>query len=185
MYNTYRLLLYIFIIFGSTNLIATDYDDDTLNIFSKILPRLVLMNSQKEKLKDEIDICILHNKMDTRTSSLLVHKTETNYPNGIKNYKIKFTKSDYLDIQKCQNSQLLFLFNTNIKNIKKALEYSRTNKILTISYDQKMLEDGVDISLFLGRKIIPYINVESIQKKDILLNNILLRISKIYISGDK
>jgi hypothetical protein len=185
MYNIFHFQLYIFIIFHSTILSATTYNDDTLNIFSKISPRLVLMSSQKEKLTDEINICILHNEMDKKLSSLLVYKTNHNYPNGIKNYKINFIKSDYSNIQNCQNSQLIFLFNTDERNIQKALEYSKTNKILTISYDQKMLENGVDMSLFLGKKIIPYINIESILKKDISLNNILLRISKIYILGDK
>jgi len=143
------------------------------------------MSSQKEKLKDEINICVLYDEMDKRLASLLISKTENNYPNGIKNYKINFTKSNYSNIKKCQNTQLIFLFNTDEENIQKALEYSLMNKTLTISYDQKILEDGVDISLFLGRKIIPYININSIRKKDIVLNNILLRISKIYTARDK
>ena len=183
--NAFRLLLYISIVFNSNILTASIYDDDTLNIFSKISPRLVLMSSQKEKLKGEINICVLSDEMDKRVATLLINKTDTNYPSGIKNYEIKFIKSNYSNIKKCQSSQLIFLFNTDSNNIKKALEYSREKKILTISYDQKILEDGVDISLFLGRKIIPYINIYSIRKKEILLNNVLLRISKIYTARDK
>jgi len=176
----FRVLFLFCILLCSSISFASEYNNDTLNIFSKISPRLILMSSQKEKLKNTINICVLHDKIDKNLALSLIDKTDNSYPNGIKNYKIIFTKNNYANIENCENSQLLFLFNTDDNNIKKTLEYAQKKKILTISYDQKLLENGVDISLFLGRKIIPYINVENIVKKDIVLNNILLRISKIY-----
>ncbi|MFT5874858.1 MAG: hypothetical protein ACI8WT_003837, partial [Clostridium sp.] len=112
-------------------------------------------------------------------------KTNNHYPNGIKNYQIKFMQTNYLDISQCQNTDVSFLLNSNEKNIEQALEFSRVHKILTISYDSKLLKYGADISMFLGRKVTPYINVNSIRKKDIKLNNTLLRISKIYNSEAK
>ena len=180
MFNIFRLLLLSSIAFNSYSLNASVYNDDILNTFSKILPRFILMSSQKEKIKDEINICILHDKMDKRPTSFLITKINDNYPNGIKDYKIKLIKSNYSHIKKCKDSQLAFLFNSNEENINQALEFSQKNKILTISYDAKLLKSGVEVSLFLGRKITPYINIENIVKKDIVLNNLLLRISKIY-----
>jgi len=160
---------------------AYAYDDnDLLNIFSKLMPRIILMSSQKEKINNEINICILHSSVDEKTALSLIEKTNTYYPHGIKNYQIKFTKTTYLNLNKCNNNSLIFLLNSDVESIEQALEFSKKNTILTMSHDSKLLNSGVDVSMFLGRKITPYININSIRKKEIELNNNLLRISKIY-----
>jgi len=64
------------------------------------------------------------------------------------------------------------------------VKFSNRYKILTIAYDNKMLKNGVDISLFLGRKIVPFLNMKSISKKNIKLDNMLLRISKLLVKED-
>ncbi len=174
------LLLTLSLFFNVSNLPASTYDDDTLEIFSKILPRFVLMSSQKDKLKDEISICVLHNTIDENLAISLTNKVAKNYPDGIKNYKIKLISSSYSNINFCLNTQLLFMFNSDENNIRKSIEFSNNNSMLTMSYDSKLLKDGVGISLFLGRKIIPYINVKAVHNNGIELNNALLRISKIY-----
>ena len=165
MLGIFRLLFFLLIIFNSISLNAVVYHDDVLNIFSKISPRFVLMSNQKEKLKSKINICILHEDIDEQTASLLVKKTKEYYPNGIKNYQLKFTNTSYSNIDSCQDAHLLFLFNVDKNELMKAIELSNKNKILTISYDKKLLDYGVDISLFVGRKIIPYININSINSK--------------------
>ncbi len=164
---------------------ASAYDDDLLSIFSKLMPRIVLLSSQKEKINNQINICILHSTVDEKVANLLIEKTKDNYPKGIRNYQIKFIKTTYTNLNACKNSSLAFLLNSEKKNIKQALDFSRNNTILTISHDAKLLNLGVDISMFIGRKITPYINVNSIHRKKIQLNNNLLRISKLYNDGTK
>ena len=185
MLNRLHVLLYLSLIFNTSILNASVYDEDILNIFSKVLPRLVLMSSQTNDIKDEINICLLRDDIDERTATSLIEKTNKYYPNGIKNYQINFIKTNYSNINQCINTAASFLLNSNDPNIKHALEFSHAHKILTISYDSKLLKDGVDISMFLGRKVTPYINAKSIRNKDIELNNTLLRISKIYNSEPK
>ena len=143
------------------------------------------MSDQKLKLKNEIDICILHEQVDERVVLSLMDKINNDYPNGLKNYKIIFHHNDFSNFDSCKNSELIFLFNSSQKHIADAVHYSKQQKSISVSYDDALLSNGVDISLFLGRKIIPYINVKSLQKKGIEMDNILLRISKIYMETDK
>lgn len=180
MNNAFCLLFTLSLLFNASALPASTYDDDTLEIFSKILPRFVLMSSQKNKLKDEISICVLHDTIDENLATSLINKVTKNYNEGIKNYKIKLISSNYPNINSCLNTQLLFIFNSDENNIKKGIEFSTNNSMLTVAYDSKLLKDGVGVSLFLGRKITPYINVKAVHKNGIELNNVLLRISKIY-----
>lgn len=178
----FRFLFGFFILFNSSVLSAISYDD-VINIFSKIMPRFILMSSQKEKITTDIEICILHDDIDKMTALLLHDAIKRNYPNGLQKYKINTILSSYSDIDSCKNSQLIFMFRANDKNIKETFQFSAKNKILTLAYDAKLLESGADMSLFLGRKITPYINYESLKSKDIKFNNILLRIAKIYNKG--
>jgi len=181
--NAFRLMLIISLLFGTGSLNAFVYDGDVLDIYSKIMPRFVLMSSQKEKIENTLEICILHDKVDERTALSLIEKVNNNYPQGIKDYKIKLLNGSYLDMEPCKNSQMSFMFNTSDKNIKKALEFSDKHVLLTVAYDKELLEKGVSISLFLGRKVTPYVNIKALRRNGVELNNVLLRISKIYEGG--
>ena len=185
MFQTFRVLLAFSMIFSSLSLNSAIYDDDILGIFSKVMPRFVLMSSKREAVKDEINICISRDDIDEKKADLLIKKTSSNYPNGIKNIHIRFKKTNFSNIEQCKESELIFLFNSNQTNIQGALNFSHRNTILTMAYDSNILESGADVSMFLGRKVVPYININSIQKKEIVMNNNLLRISKIYNKEDK
>jgi hypothetical protein len=164
---------------------ASEYDDDTLTIFAKILPRMVLMSSQKERVKESIEICIASDRIDEDTAISLIDQIQNTYPNGIANHPFKLTNSSYLAIEKCKNSQLIFLLNSNDKNIEKTLQYAYDHTSLTMSYDPKYLDNGVETSLFFGRKVTPYLNINALRKNGIEIDNLLVRISKIYLYEDK
>ena len=178
--------LFTLLCLTATTINASVYNDETLSIFAKIIPRMALMSSQKERIKDNIEICILNDKIDERTGMLFMDKVHDAYPNGITNHPLKITNSTYTSIDKCQNSHLIFLLNTNEKNIEKAVQYGIEHTGLTISYDSKYLDNGVETSLFFGRKVTPYLNINALRKNGIEVDNLLIRISKIYLyEGEK
>lgn len=186
MHRFFYFTLLCSIFFSATSLSAATYDDDVLDMFSKIAPRLILMSSQKDRLKEKIEICILHDKIDEAVKTSLMGRIQSSYPNGIKNYPIKLIDGDYTHIDLCKNSHLLFMLNTNEENIKYSLKYAAAHSSLTMSYDPSLLTYGVNASLFLGRKVTPYLNLDSTQKNKIEFDNLLIRISKIYLNeGEK
>ncbi|MFA6192391.1 MAG: YfiR/HmsC family protein [Sulfurimonas sp.] len=164
---------------------ASTYDDDILNIFSKMVPRFIIMSSQKDKIKEDLEICILHDKMDERAALSLINKINDDYPKGIQNFQIKLINSNYSELKTCKNAQLAFMFSSDDKNIEKAILFLNNENILSMSYDLVLLEKGADISLFIGRNVLPYINIKNITDKKITLDNILLRVSKIYMETNK
>ena len=181
--NIISFILIFSLFYNSTVLNASVYNDDLLNIFSKILPRLILMSSQKNRVENDLVICVLYEEVDETTTFSLIDKVHDYYPNGINNHKIRLINSTYSQIDACQKSQLVFMLNTNNKDINKALTFSSKHDILTASYDERLLKDGVSVSLFLGRKVTTYVNMESLRTNGIELDNLLLRISKIYDGG--
>lgn len=183
---TYAKVLFIFcLLFSFTAVNAANYDDDVLEIFSKLLPRFIIMSDQKLKIKNQIDICVLHEDVELDAATSLIDKITDNYPAGIKNYNIKLVQTDFTNLSSCKNSELIFLFNTSPKKVSEVLIYAKKQQILSVSYDASLLTEGVEVSLFLGRKILPYINVKALKRNAITIDQILLRISKIYMETDK
>lgn len=163
---------------------GSSYDEDTLEIFSKIIPRMVLMSSRKESIQNQLDICVLHDKLDERDASLLIQKIRKNYPSGIKNHPIGLFRNEFKNIEGCKKSQIAFMFDTDERTISNAVHYFNKNAIFSISYNPNYLENGVNSSLFLGRKVTPYLNIASLYQSGIELDNALVQISKIYTKGD-
>ena len=101
----------------SATLGASIYDDEALTLFSKIIPRMVLMSSQKERIKENIELCIVNDKIDERIALSLIDKLHDAYPNGINNHPLKLTNTSYSTIEKGQKSQLVFFLSSNENNI--------------------------------------------------------------------
>ena len=180
MFQFYRALFVIVMSVCSCVLHGASYDSDLLNTYSKLSPRFVLMSSQKSKSDLDIKICLVHNQEDEKSAQEFIDLSDMNYPDGIKEYKLSFVKTSYESFETCRSSALLFLFDIDSDTLKKVVTFSLKYQIMTISYNPDYLLEGVDISLFVGREIKPYLNPKSIFSKDIHLDNILLRISKIY-----
>ena len=181
LYNIFSLQLLLLLTLSTfSSLHAASYDEDIIKIYSKMTPRFIIMSSLKDKIDTNIEICILRDNLDLRVAASLSEQMNSYYPNGLLQHPITLIESDYDNLELCKNAQLLFMFNSQIKNIKKAIDFSKENAILTIAYDISSLDEGADISLFIGRKVMPYINMASVISKKILLDNILIRVSKIY-----
>ena len=180
MLNKYKFFSLLLAMLSLNPLGAYEYDDDVLAIYSKLSPRFVLLSSLKDKIKKEINVCVLHEDIDDNAAKTFIRKITNNYPNGIKDYQLKLINGVYPNLKDCKESHLIFLLNTTDKNVIYSVSFAKKNKILLLSYDSKILEYGVDVSLFIGRKVTPYVNVESLKTKEIEFNNVLLRVSKIY-----
>ncbi len=181
----FRNFLAFFLLLGSVSVNAGNYDEDVLEIYSKLLPRFIVMSDQSIRVKDEIHICLLEEEVDETAAISLKERISCNYPQGIKNYKIKMTLANYTELSTCKNSELLFLFNSSKTHISETLAYAKRHNSMTVSYDASLLEEGVSLSLYLGRKTLPYINTTALKRNGITLDPILLRISKLYMQGDK
>jgi len=126
-------------------LYAQNYDLDLLNTYSKLSPRFVLMSTQKDTIEEEMKICVLHVLKDKRIAESFIEMAKNNYPEGIMDYEIKFIESSYEQVSICKSAQVLFLLNTDDDSLKKVLAFSNSHKILSISYDKKLQEQGADI----------------------------------------
>ena len=164
----------------SLPIFASVFNDEMLSTYAKLSVRFVLMSTLKSELSENINVCIGSKREDERAATTLLDFIHEHYPAGIGKYKVNVMKSDYSNIDFCKESSLLFLLSIERKDLQKILSFAKKNRILTMSYEQSLVEEGVDISLFIGREIRPYIGLATIFEKDIHLDNVLIRVSKIH-----
>lgn len=170
------MLLLVLLCFTATPVVAMKYDHDLLKIFSKILPRIVLMSSLSEPSKKSVSICILHEKLDQYSAETFTAMLKRS------NVKTEIIVTSLTASQQCEKCQLAFLFNTDAKSFGNTLRQLNAMGLMSATYHANGLKHGADITLHIKRKVIPHINVQALQAKGITLNPMLYRVSKIYES---
>lgn len=170
-------ILILLLSISTVNLYAFEYEKNKLEIFAKLMPRFVLMSSKKKSIDQDIKICLVSDLNNEQFVTFLQKKLEKN---SIKNISNSITNTNYKNLHKCENNDLAFLFNTDTKNIINAAKFFQNKEILTVSYNSLFLQYNINISIYFGRKVVPYLNIKSLRENNIILDNILLRISKIF-----
>ncbi len=173
------LLLAIFL----SSLFAHSINESLLNIHATVVPKLSLMDYQfKQKLdNNSISIIIYYDSIDYKDARKLKDKIDIKYSDGLKGHPVNtklitYTQKDSL------RANIYYLFPSNKQNIKKTLKKANDNNAMTFSYSSDALSDGCMISLDIGTKVKPIINLDAIKSNDISIRPVLLDISNIYYS---
>ncbi len=160
---------------------AYTYESKMLQIHAKIAPRIILMSKKTVTDKSKkINITIVYEKGDEDSVDLLKSYMLKNYPKGLNSKSLHIDKVTYSNFKNIPKHSLVFLFDTNKDNIKKVVDYCINNKIITISYNDEYLKNGVLVSLHVGKYLKPYINIYSAKQSDIIFKNNLIAVSKIF-----
>lgn len=173
-------LLFLLLLMNPSSMMADYYDTDLLTIFSKILPRIVSMSSLQPSEEEPIRVCIVHEDVDRPAAERFETMLRQNTSNGGDAHGLQSIRTDFSHVSACGKSQLLFLFDANPESVSRALSEAKKIQAMVAVYNNILLSRGADIGLFVGRSVMPYLNLHSLQDKNITLDPILLRVSKIY-----
>ena len=175
-----KILLTLLFIFNT--LFALTINESLLNIHAMLVPKIPLMDYKfKEKLnQDAISIIIFYDKINYKSAKLLKRKIDVKYTDGIKEHPIKVKLVSYNKVKMVRNlkANIYYLLPSNQKNIKNVLRSAKENSSLTFSYLKHTLKDGCMISLNIGKRVKPIINLEAIKSNNISLRPVLLDISE-------
>ena len=155
---------------------AEYYDTTLLTLFSKILPRVVALSSLAPEEGKPLNVCIVRQDVDMPAAEQFVMLLER----AAQAHTVKSLQTDFDHIDACKDATLVFVFDTPRKTDADTFVKLTNLPAIVAAYDTRLLEQGADVSLFVGRSVMPYLNLKSLRKKDIRLNAQLLRVSKPY-----
>lgn len=173
----FLILMTIFL----SSLFSHSINESLLNIHATVVPKLSLMDYEfKQKLdNNSISIIIYYDNIDYKSAKKLQDKINSKYSDGLKGHPVEaklvlYTKQDSL------RANIYYLFPSNEKNVKATLKKATTNNAMTFSYSSDDLSHGCMISLDIGTKVKPIINLNAIKSNDISIRPVLIDISNIY-----
>jgi len=174
----YLILLFLF----TTTIFGLSINESLLKVHAVLVPKIYMMDYEfKQKLHDNsIVIALLYDKKSYKSAISLKNKIDLKYKNGIKKYSVKIDLVPYHEVSNIK-ANIYYLFPTDAKNIKQVVKIANYNHALTFSYLEDDLKHGIMLSLKVGNKVKPIINLNATKSNEITFRPVLLKISKIYI----
>ena len=161
-------------------LAAQPYKNALINIHAKVFPKILLTDTKlKNKLVDNaIKIIILYSKQDIKTAQKLKSKMLSFYPK-IKNHTLNILLQEYNAFEAEELATAYYQLLGDKKDIILTNMSAKNKSIITFSYDNSYLNHGTIMSVHIGKKVSPYINIKALKSSEIILNNIIYKIAKV------
>lgn len=158
-------------------LFASKYNSTLLQIHARVLPSIVLMdrNIESKVPTKELKIAVFYEKEDLFEAQKFATILESVEANKIGNYSIKpvlITEENQL------NSEFIAVYILSAIAPAKVADHATDLKIISFSYKVEYVDLGVMASLVVGKQAVPYINLSTIKRSEILFSPALLSISK-------
>jgi len=173
----YLIILLTFYI----SVFAIEIDDRLLKIHATLLPKIYLMDYKyKEKINNNsIVISILYDDVNYKSAISIQNKILKKYGDGIKSHKLEVNIMPYAKIDNAK-ANIYYLLPSDKSNIEKTIEHACKDEALTFAYLKDDLQYGVMISLNIGKKVKPLLNLNAIKSYNISFRPVLLNISSVY-----
>lgn len=164
----------------TTGLWAYSYHETILDVFARVLPKIILSNQPSELPLEQIRICILHETGDGLSAEYLSHRIETLYAKGIRGVEVTSFRQRYEEISLCRDATALMLMQTDEARLAEAAKFARSHHLFSAAYRPSALSHGIIFSLDIGSRVRPYINVAAAKESRVPIGSALLQISRIY-----
>ena len=159
------------------------HDNAILKVHATILPKIVFMdyNFKQKIYDDKVLITLICDRSYNSEAIKFKQMIENKYKNGINGYTIDIKVVNYENIKTdIAKSTIYYLFPISENEIRKVVKILQDSEVMIFSSDKNDLSFGSDISINIGKKIKPILNMGSLKKKNIRLHSALINISEIY-----
>ncbi len=180
-------LVMTFLLLSATVTCAAGLNDDLLRIHANIVPKTVLMDYDfRDKLVDgHITVTVLCMRNDLYYARNLKKYIERKYAAGLEDMGVRVNIKTYRDFSgKPQpRSTIFYLLPAPAPTVRAALRHLEHSHVIIFSYDPNELRNGAHISLLIGYRVKPVLNLSALKNSDITLRPAIIRISELYTSG--
>ncbi|MCW9026053.1 MAG: YfiR family protein [Thiovulaceae bacterium] len=176
-----KIFIGIFLIFNF--LYSKTLDNSLLDIHATIMPKVLLLEHDIEKkiVDNKIHITIAYEKNSYKDMKFLKKSIETKYPKGISGYKIEIDFINYDSFQECKkHTNILYIFPSSQDNINNLITKYNECHAITFASQKEYLKNNAMISIDVGKKVKPIVNLKAVKASGISFKPVLLSISKVF-----
>lgn len=163
-------------------LYAEKHNHTILQMHARVLPSIVLMDRQIDQKAPEklLKIAVLFEESDKLEAEGFASLLRALDQDKIAQYKIEPLLVRYGQVLPRDINAIYLLISTNEK-IRASAKMATDQKIVSFSYQEDGVELGVMSSLSVGKQTVPYINLQTIQRSEIVFNPQLITMSKRFV----
>lgn len=160
---------------------AYTYDTTLLQTHAKLAPRLLFLSQGVMfEAPNRFGICIVHEAGDEKAAQTIESTLIAYYPTGLNYHSMTITRSLYARARtECIAHELLFLLDAPDDKIARIIRFASQNKKLTMSYDPRHVDAGALLSVHVGRRVEPILNVAAAKRSGIAFGTSLLQIARV------
>lgn len=172
---------FIFALLWPLWLAAYQYEQVLLRTEARLAPRILLMtNGVSYFAANRFTVCIIGKEEDDAAKQFRQYLAGY-YPNGWQYHTMQTVISDFASMQeRCRESEMLFVLRGSTEEIRQVVEYAASTRKVTMSYLWDYLDDGILVSLYVGKDIKPYLNMTRAKQSGFVFDNDLKRVSKFW-----
>ena len=183
--KTITSMVLIFLVLTAAVTRAAGLKDDLLRIHANIVPKTVLMdyNFREKLVNGHITVSVLCMKKDMYYARNLKKYIESKYISGLEDLEVRVNIETYRKFagKPCSPSTIYYLLPASDSVMRSALKHLENSHTIIFSYDPAKLRNGAHISLLIGYRVKPVLNLAALKSSGITLRPAIIRISDIYV----
>ncbi|SMP86451.1 hypothetical protein SAMN06313540_10510 [Epsilonproteobacteria bacterium SCGC AD-308-E02] len=172
-----KKIIYLLLVL-SVPLFANQYDSTIVDIEAKLFPKMALMEEHVANNNSAfLNIIILTKEIDLKIANSFKSTIESLYPDIVLNKRI-IVKVTQLGNPIQNEADAVIVLHHSAQELQTIALWANQNKILSFAYEPSYLEYGLLSSIYIGRTIKPYLNINTIKKYGFGFNSYLMQLSK-------
>lgn len=162
-------------------LMGYHYEPVLLRTEAKLAPRILLMTQGVSyAAPNRFTVCIVSENGDSAAEQFRNYLMGY-YPSGWKYHTMQIVMSDFESVpEQCAQSELLYILHSSEDNVRETARYASKNRKVSMSYSDTYLRLGVLVSLYIGKDIRPYLNINQAKASNFHFDDDLKRVSKFW-----
>lgn len=180
-----RYIILLLIIYNLLH--SKTINNSLLEIHATIMPKVLLLqhNIQQNVTNNQINIIIAYEDNNYKDMKFLKRAVEIKYPDGLSGYNIVIKSINYKELKECDRStNILYIFPSSKNNIDNIIDLYKKCHTITFASQKEYLDHNAMISIDVGKKVKPIVNLNAVKASGISFKPVLLSISKVYKNND-
>ncbi|WP_296830948.1 YfiR/HmsC family protein [Thiomicrospira sp.] len=159
----------IFILYSSLSFALNQRDEAYLWVGTEVFPTLVKSIVSTPNTNQAITVVYLQNRHQAEVVAQQLKKT-LSHPIHVRTLEQTFTAHD---------SQILFISHPDLQTLR-LIEFVELNQILSFSPFYQAVSKGADAGIVVKEQVRPQINLNQLQRKNIVLKPFFVRVAESY-----
>lgn len=171
------ILIYLFL---TSLAFGYNYNELFLQAQASIFPKIILLDKKLENklINGKIVYTIVYDKKDYLIALEIKELIDANYKGKFDKYAYKINLVEFSNVTNQTQITVFYVLNSSEKEIQRIANFAKEKGVISFSYDENNLKNGLLFSLVLEKSTTLYLNKKYLDTRKVDFVNSLLQMTK-------